>query len=348
MDRVVNFLNASQHKVLFVLHDTTTKRVRFLFVISRRCSNVFLIEIGHGGIDMGASPDAAPDPKDDTSWSVLTAAETYRYGFQSIPLDVVGQEKSAYLQTATFLHHRLPSWGWDLQNPASIVVLMHPYMIVTGSTGSSSHQAYRLDDFEWSLRSDGCFLMVRLEDFHTIQHTIHDRIEAILLAKASFVTNAVHDFLKKTLTHWQIPGHHHLCERFEDEMADLISVRASLVKTAKQLIDLYRLLHDVSLESIHMEDRLASVDQMVFHQVLTIGQQKRKLHRSLDQLRLLEKHVLEFYVSLHFRFDHVYLSLLNTMLQIQTHLMDCENIVRGFTSTSKKNDQLQEKFPSVG
>ena len=340
----MNFLNASQHKVLFSLHDTTTMRVRYIFVISRRCANLYMIEIGHGGVEAN-SPQQNDPQNTDASWSVLAAAETYRYGFHSVPLDTITHEKSAYIKTATFLHNRLPSWGWDLPNPASIVVFAHPYMFVT-IPGNTCH-AYRLDDFEWSLNLDGCFVLVRLEDFHHIQHTIHDRISTLLISKASFVTTAVQDFINKTLTSWQIPFHTRMCQKLETDIGELISVRESIVKTARQLTDLYKLLHDVSLESLHLEDRLATVDQMVFHQVLTIGQQKRKLHRSLDQLRLLEKHVLEFFTSLHFRFDNVYLSLINTMLQIQNHLVDCENIIQGFTLKPKKNDGSLDIFPQI-
>lgn len=340
MDRVVNFLNASQHKVLFSLHDTTTMRVRYIFVVSRRCGNMYMIEIGHGGVDLQST-----NQKDDASWSVLTAAETYRYGFQSVPLDTISQDKGCYIKTAVFLQNRLPSWGWDLPNPASIVIFTHPFMIVANSNNTC--YAHRLDDFEWSLHLDGCFVLVRLEDFNHIQHTIHDRISGILLAKASFITGAVQDFLAKTLTNWRIPHHVRICERFNSDIAELTSVRESLVRTGRQLTDLYKLLHDVSLESLHLEDRLASVDQMVFHQVLTIGQQKRKLHRSLDQLRLLEKHVLEFFTSLHFRFDDIYLFLINTLLQIQTHLVDTENIIQIFISTRKKNDASLETLPPV-
>jgi len=339
MERVVNFLNAHQHKVLFLFHEKDTNRVRYMMVISRRKSNVFMMEIGHGGIVL--PPPDTPE-QENIAWSVMSA-EAYRYPIQpnTLPLPM---ELEAPTRALDWVRTRMPSWGWDGNHPASIVLFHHPYMILADPGGAST-TSFRLDDFEWSLDDNGLFVCIRLEDFHNLKHTVHERIERIIENKIDHIVSVVSDFLKTTVQgggEWKMPRQERFIMTMNEDMKSLASIRESMKKTRDQLCSLYKILHDVSLETLNVEDRMASVDHMVFHQMLSFGQQKRKLHRSMDQLRLLEKHVLEFLMSLHFQYDDRYLSILSTLLGLQTQHVTCENIIQTFLAkTHAKNDSFE-------
>lgn len=341
MDRVVNFLNSHQHKVLFLFHEHN--RARFLLVASRRRSSLFLIELSHGGVEMAPTVPSLSPTQDSTAliegqppWSAL-AAEAYRYSIRSIPPEPFPNELGVCRRILEFLSGRMSSWGWDAPEPASIVGFHHPFLLII-----DQHRActlYRLDDFPWSLESDGCFVLIRLETFHQIKHTAHERIERLLDQKASFIASAVSDYLQKTLRAWRIPNQKEMVGILERDMETLLSIRKSLERTGNELCGLYKMLHNLSLEIFQVEERMASVDQMVFHQILSIGQEKRRLYRSMDQMRLLEKHALEFLLTLYFRYDHLYLTVLGVLLETQNRLLECETLFQDFSHRAlKKND----------
>lgn len=338
MDRVVNFLNSCQHKVLFLFHEHN--RARFVLVASRRRSNLFLIELSHGGIEMvptAQGQDSTEIPIEGQSpWSAL-AAEAYRYSIRSIPQEPFPNELATSRRILELLSGRVSSWGWDAPEPASIVGFHHPFLLLI-----DQHRActiYRLDDFPWSLESDGCFVLIRLESFHQIKHTAHERIERLLNQKAAFIASAVSDYLQKTLHAWRIPHQKEVVGVLERDMETLLSIHKSLEKTGKELCGLYKMLHNLSLEIFRVEERMSSVDHMVFHQILSIGQEKRKLYRSMDQMRLLEKHALEFLLTLYFRYDHLYLTVLGLLIETQNRLLECETLFHDFSHRVwKKND----------
>lgn len=332
MERVVNFLNAHQHKILFLFKDSISNRVRFMLVLSRRRPNLFLMEIGHGGIEMPSRQDEDALQKGDYPlWSVLNA-EVYQYTIRPVNTTETPMEMKAHIDVLTFMGARIPSWGWDLPQPPAIAMFHHPFLFISRGETIPAYLPYRMDDFEWSLEYDGCFLLIPLEDFYQIKHTIHERIEKITRNKMAFIGSTVSDFLKTIGDDgdWVVPVEDKFCAVLDRDLKEIVRTQKHLDKTATQLIDLYKILHDVSLESLNIEDRLSSIDQMVFHQILSFGQQKRNLHRSIDQLRLLEKHTLEFIITLYFQHDHGYIRLLKTVLALRQKMMECENMIREY------------------
>lgn len=342
MDRVVNFLQHHQHKILFVFQDEDTKRARFLFVLSRRKSTIFMIELAHGGVSMTSPSDPQDQAPSPQSW----AAESSLYSIREVehpPSDIV----SVFEKPCSVLTSRFSSWGWDNhESSARFVVFSHPYMLVytPSDTIHTRPHVFRVEDFEWMLKHMACFVMIRFEDFDRYTHTIHDRMAGCLKHMSLYLVTSVETYLKDSQQRlqWRRSDDLMFRQRLATSLERLMKLQKNIDNVGRQLQDLYTMLHDISLETLHIEDQISSIDNMVFQHVLEFGQKKRRLYKSMDQLRLLEKHVLEFLLSMVFQYDHIFLTILTVCLTIQDHMNTCETIMKRFMSS--KNEHVLTFF----
>ena len=333
MDRVVNFLSTNQHKVLFLFHNEM-RMAQYIMVLSRRKSHIYLLELGHGGIAIDSSFDSQAGGGGGANNSLLMT-ETSKYNLSSVEVDTIPRTVRSKLEkTCSILVPRFSVWGSDVQG-IRLGLFVHPYFIVTDPVGILK-KAWKVGDFQWSMESNGCFLVLRLEDFYQNQHTIHEKIDKSIIQLRQFILTSLQEFIqRKTTRKWKLPHEDQLAALFLNKITFLQSTQQDTTRIRKQLTDIYSLLHDVSLETLNVEEHISAVENMVFHQVLSYGQKKRKLHKTLDQLRLLEKHVLELLLSLLFKYDHGYLETLSVLHKIEHHLVECEGVIQSLVKPLK-------------
>jgi hypothetical protein len=334
MDRVVNFLSSLQHKVVFFFHDDQ-RRVRCVAVVSRRKGSLFLIELRHGGVALETETNHSSE---NTAASSLVLAETSRYAMTPVdPSMIPSPTRDKMEKTSSVIVPRLAAAAVE-QGAASGVrqgIFMHPYFIMTSSTGLIE-TAWRMGDFEWSLDTMGCLLLMRLEDFHENQHTIHEKVDRLLHHQRSFAASSVEEFIPTLRHRWRIPGDTKLTTVLLDRVREMVDYHEKIDKLNSELVDLYGVLHDVSLETLNVEEQISSVENIVFHQMLDYGQQKRRLHKTLDELRLLEKHVLEVLIALRFRYEDTCMDTLYLIHKLSSLLSNTENVIQEYTQSQQK------------
>jgi hypothetical protein len=336
MDRVVNFLNSHQHKVLFLFNDDA-RRVRYLAVLSRRRGNIFLLELGHGGVALDP-----PTGSSHSKESSLVLAETSTYGMTAVDPSVIPLHvKQKIEKVSAVCMPRMSTLVSDSFTQVQQGMFLHPYFIVTTTSGkmdSHGKGCWRMGDFQWSLDTMGSLLILRLEDFYENQHTIHEKVAKLQENYWRFVISSVEEFIPKVRGRWKMPNEMRLFGTILERAKTLVEHRKNIEKISVQLISLYGVLHDVSLEALNIEEQIASVDSIVFHQMLDYGQKKRRLHKTLDELRLLEKHVLEVLLSLWFRYENTAIDSMYIINQVWTHLMEVENITLDFIKGQMRMD----------
>ena len=343
MDRVVNFLGSHQHKVVFFFHDDQ-RRVRCVAALSRRKGSLFLLELRHGGIALESDSSGMRDGNDHSSTSSLVLAETSRYAMTPVDIGMLPSHLRDKVEKISSISvPRLAAVAAEQGAGTGVRqgIFMHPYFLMTSTTGSIE-SAWRMGDFEWSLDRMGNLLLLRLEDFHENQHTIHEKVERLLHYQRKFMASSIEEFIPNLRNRWRIPQDAMLIQTLFQRAREMVDHQQKINKLTKELVDLYGVLHDVSLETLNVENQISSVENIVFHQMLDYGQQKRRLHKTLDELRLLEKHVLEVLIALKFRYEDICMDTMYMIHKLGSLLSSTENVVKEYITThqKKKNDLL--------
>lgn len=291
MDALREFMNSTQHKVLGVFADND--RAVLLLVISRRRCRLFMVALDHGGVAMNDQTD-----------------KVYK-------VEKVDEPDSSSAETKEVMTSLAGHIQGDMRVMVELAVFRHPYLHIESPTSRRSMIAM---DFPFALKQTGVFLVVRLGDMNELHNTIHERVDRIMTSVNGFVMESVRAFVSKRLAHWQFPGKDDVLKRLNTALITLQDRRAVNEKLVKNAIVLYGLLHDISMEAINLEEEVATADNAVFHQVLAYGQKKRRVYRTLDQLRLLEKHVIDYMIGLRFRQDHLIVEILEVVTMIEASL----------------------------
>lgn len=291
MDALREFMNSTQHKVLGVFCEN--ERAVLLLVISRKRCRLFMVALDHGGVAMNDHHE-----------------KVYK-------VERVDEPDGSSAETREVMTSLAGHIQGDMRVVVELAVFRHPYLHIESP---NSRRTMIAMDFPFSLHQTGVFLVVRLADMHELHNTIHERVDRIMTSVNAFVIQSVKAFVSARLAHWQFPGKDDVLKRLNTALLALQDRRSVNEKMVKNAIMLYGLLHDISMEAISLEEEVATADNAVFHQVLAYGQKKRRVYKTLDQLRLLEKHVVDYMIALRFRQDHLIIEILEVVTTVEASL----------------------------